>query len=90
MMQWKIKHLLDVQKILSSISEIAFCMLSSDDVIRHPLVQKIIETSIKYKLVITSRDVLNFIYDAVVPHEFDEKAFWKTFNYPSRFLGVTR
>ena len=50
------------------------------------LVQKIIETSIKHKLVITSRDVLNFIYDAVVPHEFDEKAFWKTFNYPSKFL----
>ena len=50
------------------------------------LVQKIIETSIKHKLVITSRDVLNFIYDAVVPHEFDEKAFWKSFNYPSKFL----
>lgn len=50
------------------------------------LVQKIIETSIKHKLVITSRDVLNFIYDAVVPHEFDEKAFWKNFNYPSKFL----
>ena len=50
------------------------------------LVQKIIETSIKHKLVITSRDVLNFIYDAVIPHEFDEKAFWKTFNYPSKFL----
>ena len=50
------------------------------------LVQKIIETSIKHKLVITSRDVLNFVYDAVVPHEFDEKAFWKSFNYPSKFL----
>ena len=50
------------------------------------LVQKIIETSIKHKLVITSRDVLNFVYDAVVPHEFDEKAFWKNFNYPSKFL----
>lgn len=35
--------LLDVQRILSGISEIGFCMLSSDDVIRHPLVQKIIE-----------------------------------------------
>lgn len=35
--------LLDVQKILSGIQEIAFCLLSSDDVIRHPLVQKIIE-----------------------------------------------
>lgn len=35
--------LLDVHKILSGIQEIAFCMLSSDDVIRHPLVQKIIE-----------------------------------------------
>ena len=59
----------------------------SNEKIQDYLVQKIIETSIKYKLVITSRDVLNFIYDAVVPHEFDEKAFWKTFNYPSRFLG---
>ncbi len=35
--------LLDVQKILSGIQEIAFCLLTSDDVIRHPLVQKIIE-----------------------------------------------
>lgn len=50
------------------------------------LVQKIIETSIKNKLVITSRDVLNFVYDAIVPHEFDEKAFWKSFKYPSKFL----
>ncbi len=50
------------------------------------LVQKIIETSIKHKLVITSRDVLNFVFDAVVPHDFDEKTFWKSFNYPSKFL----
>lgn len=35
--------LLDVQRILSGIDEIGFCLLSSDDVIRHPLVQKIIE-----------------------------------------------
>lgn len=50
------------------------------------LVQKIIETSIKHKLVITSRDVLNFIYDVIVPHDFDKNEFWKTFNYPSKFL----
>ena len=35
--------LMDVEEILSGISEIGFCMLNSDDVIRHPLVQKIIE-----------------------------------------------
>ena len=58
----------------------------SNEKIQDFLVQKIIEASIKYKLVITSRDVLNFIYDAVVPHEFDEKAFWKSFKYPSKFL----
>ena len=43
LMRGKRSGLLDVQKILSGISEIAFCQLSSDDVIRHPLVQKIIE-----------------------------------------------
>lgn len=43
LMKGKRSGLLDVQKILSGIQEIAFCMLSSDDVIRHPLVQKIIE-----------------------------------------------
>ena len=43
LMKGKRSGLLDVQKILSGISEISFCMLSSDDVIRHPLVQKIIE-----------------------------------------------
>ncbi len=58
----------------------------SDERIQNYLIRKIIETSIKHKLVITSREVLNFVYDAVVPHEFDEKAFWKNFHYPSKFL----
>ena len=43
LMRGKRSGLLDVQKILSGIQEIAFCILTSDDVIRHPLVQKIIE-----------------------------------------------
>jgi len=30
-------------KILSSVNEIAFCHFSKADVIRHPLVQKIVE-----------------------------------------------
>ncbi len=58
----------------------------SNEKIQDYLVQKLIEASIKYKLIITSRDVLNFIYDAVVPHEFDDKAFWQHFSDPSRFL----
>lgn len=58
----------------------------SNETVQDVLVQKIIETSIKHKLVITSRDVLNFVYDAIVPHEFDEKAFWKCFKYPAKFL----
>lgn len=58
----------------------------SDETVQDVLVQKIIETSIKHKLVVTSRDVLNFVYDAIVPHEFDENAFWKCFKYPAKFL----
>lgn len=40
------------------------------------LIQRIIEVCIKNKMVVTSRDVLNFIFDAVVSPNFDEKKFW--------------
>ena len=38
------------EKILKPISEIAFCYLTELDVVRHPLVQKIIETYEKQEL----------------------------------------
>ena len=41
--------------------------------VRKLLIQRIIEVCIKDKLVITSRDILNFIFDAVVSPDFDEK-----------------
>lgn len=51
-----------------------FEFLMKEDV-RKLLIQRIIEVCIKDKLVITSRDILNFIFDAVVSPDFDEKNF---------------
>ena len=59
----------------------------SNEKVQDILVQKIIEASIKHKLVITSRDVLNFIYDAIVPHDFNQSAFWASFSNPAKFLA---
>ena len=36
-------------KVLSKISDIGFCELTSRDVVRHPLVQKIVEAYEKYE-----------------------------------------
>lgn len=54
--------------------------------VRNLLIQRIIEVCIKQKMVITSRDVLNFVFDAIVSPDFDEKEFWKILNNPAKFL----
>lgn len=62
-----------------------FEFLMKEDV-RKLLIQRIIEVCIKDKLVITSRDVLNFIFDAVVSPDFDEKKLWNLLSNPAKFL----
>lgn len=62
-----------------------FEFLMKEDV-RELLIQRIIEVCIKDKLVVTSRDVLNFIFDAVVSPDFDEKKFWDILSNPAEFL----
>lgn len=54
--------------------------------VRKLLIQRIIEVCIKNKLVITSRDILNFIFDAVVSPDFDEKKLWNLLSNPAKFL----
>lgn len=54
--------------------------------VRKILIQRIIEVCIKDKLVITSRDILNFIFDAVVSPDFDEKKLWNLLSNPAKFL----
>jgi len=54
--------------------------------VRKLLIQRIIEVCIKDKLVVTSRDILNFIFDAVVSLDFDEKKFWNILSNPAKFL----
>lgn len=56
--------------------------------VRNLLIQRIIEVCIKDKLVVTSRDVLNFIFDAVVSPDFDEKKFWSILSNPAKFLAT--
>ena len=62
-----------------------FELLMKEDV-RKLLIQRIIEVCIKDKLVITSRDILNFIFDAVVSPDFDEKKLWNLLSNPAKFL----
>ena len=62
-----------------------FEFLMKEDV-RKLLIQRIIEVCIKDKLVITSRDILNFIFDAVVSPGFDEKKLWDLLSNPAKFL----
>ena len=62
-----------------------FEFLMKEDV-RKLLIQRIIEVCIKDKLVITSRDILNFIFDAVVSPDFDEKKLWNLLSNPAKFL----
>lgn len=62
-----------------------FEFLMKEDV-RKLLIQRIIEVCIKDKLVITSRDILNLIFDAVVSPDFDEKKLWNLLSNPAKFL----
>lgn len=62
-----------------------FEFLMKEDV-RKLLIQRIVEVCIKDKLVITSRDILNFIFDAVVSPDFDEKKLWNLLSNPAKFL----
>lgn len=64
-----------------------FEFLMKEDV-RKLLIQRIIEVCIKDKLVITSRDILNFIFDAVVSPDFDEKKLWNLLSNPAKFLDT--
>lgn len=57
-----------------------------DKQVQAQLIQRIIEICIKDKLIVTSRDVLNFIFDAIASSDFDDKQFWKTINNPAKFL----
>ena len=50
------------------------------------LIQRIVEVCIKNKMVVTSRDILNFIFDAIVSPDFDENKFWKILSNPSKLL----
>lgn len=50
------------------------------------LVQRIIEICVKEKLIVTSRDVLNFVFDAIASPDFDDKKFWQTISNPTKFL----
>ena len=54
--------------------------------VQEQLIQRIIEVCIKDKLIVTSRDVLNFIFDAIASPDFDDKNFWKTISNPVKFL----
>lgn len=57
-----------------------------DEQVQAQLIQHIIEICIKDKLIVTSRDVLNFIFDAIASSDFDDKQFWKTISNPVKFL----
>jgi len=46
-------------KVLSKIDDIAFCNLTSKDVVRHPLVQKIVKAYDTYEQKKTSRNQKN-------------------------------
>ena len=54
--------------------------------IQEVLIQRIIEVCIKEKLIITSRDVLNFLYDIIVPSDFDGSKLWGSLSKPLAFL----
>lgn len=54
--------------------------------IQTQLIQRLIEICIKDKLIVTSRDILNLIFDAIASPDFDDKNFWKTISNPVKFL----
>ena len=57
-----------------------------DEQVQAQLIQRIIEVCIKDKLIVTSRDVFNFIFDAIASSDFDDRQLWKTINNPVKFL----
>lgn len=57
-----------------------------DEQVQAQLIQRIIEMCIKDKLIVTSRDIFNFIFDAIASSDFDDKQFWKTISNPAKFL----
>lgn len=57
-----------------------------EEKVRNLLIQRIIEVCVKNKMVVTSRDVLNFIFDAVVSPNFNEKEFWNVLSNPVKYL----
>lgn len=44
--------------------------------VRKLLIQRVIEACVKDKLVVTTRDILNFLFDALVSPSFDENTIW--------------
>ena len=49
--------------------------------IRESIINQLVEVSIKDKVVITTREILNFIYDILVHSAFSEKEFFTKQNY---------
>jgi DNA phosphorothioation-dependent restriction protein DptF len=60
--------------------------LLRDKNVREHLIQQIIEDCIKNKLVITSRDILNFIFDALVSPDFDVNKLQAPSSQSAKFL----
>lgn len=54
--------------------------------VRKLLIQRVIEACVKEKLVVTSRDILNFLFDAVVSPNFNENNIWELLNSPAKSL----
>lgn len=57
-----------------------------DKSVQAMLIQRVIEVCVKDKLIVTSRDVLNFVFDVIASPDFDDKDFWKTISNPLIFL----
>lgn len=57
-----------------------------DELVQAQLIQRIIEICIKDKLIVTSRDVLSFVFDAIASPDFDDKQFWRAISNPGKFL----
>lgn len=54
--------------------------------VQEVLVQRIIEVCIKEKVIVTSRDVLNLLFDIIVPSNYDGDKLWEDISKPLEFL----
>lgn len=54
--------------------------------VRKLLIQRVIEACVKEKLVVTSRDILNFLFDAIVSPNFNENTIWELLTNPAKSL----